>query len=100
MHARVSTFESPADKLDEGELVLRKEIVPTMREIAGCRGVISLVDRQSGKSLAITLWDTEDAMRASEEEADQVRSKAASASSGEITSVERFDVSIFEVTGG
>jgi hypothetical protein len=55
MHALVSTFESPAGKLDEGEQVLPREIVPTMQEIDGCRGVISLVDRQSGKSLAITL---------------------------------------------
>ena len=70
MFARVSTFQSPVDKLAESEEVLKNEIVPGVQEFDGERGVISLVDRQSGKSLAITLWETEEAMRASEEAAE------------------------------
>jgi hypothetical protein len=100
MHARVSTFQSPADKLAKSEQILQTEIAPKVLEMNGSRGIISLVDRESGKSLAITLWDSEDAMHASEEPANQVRAKAASASGGETISVERYDVSIFEVTGG
>ncbi|MBA2768547.1 MAG: hypothetical protein H0U35_05355 [Sporichthyaceae bacterium] len=99
MHARVSTLQSPADKFAEGEQILQTEIAPKVKEMDGNRGIIALVDRASGKTIAITLWDSEDAMRASEEQANQVRAKAASASSGEIASVERFDVSIFDVTG-
>ena len=100
MHARVSTFQSPADKLAESEQILQTEIAPKVLEMEGNRGIISLVDRETGKSLAITLWESEDALHASEESANQVRAKAASASGGETTSVERFDVSIFEVSGG
>jgi hypothetical protein len=38
-----------------------------------------LVDRGSGKALTMTLWESEEAMRASEEEANQFRTEIAEA---------------------
>ncbi len=51
-----------------------------------------LVDRQDGTSISITLWESEEAMRASEEAADQLRSDAAGAAEAQIASVERCEV--------
>ena len=45
----------------------------------GFKGMIALGDRQSGKTLGITFWESEEAMRASEEEANRLREESAEA---------------------
>ena len=75
MFASVSTYQGPPDQIDEGVRYAQENIVPTLQEVEGFEGVYLLVDRQSGKVLTITLWESEEAMLASEEEADQLRSE-------------------------
>jgi heme-degrading monooxygenase HmoA len=101
MYGRVSIIEAPADKLDEGTKRMRDEIVPALRQLSGCQGVIALVDRTSGKNLVITLWDTEDDLRASEEQANQLRRQAAeSVDATAEPQVERYEVALYEVEAG
>jgi heme-degrading monooxygenase HmoA len=99
MHARISTFQfqGPPDQLDEGLRYARENIVPPLRQMDGFKGVIALLDRQSGKTLSVTLWESEQAMRASEEDANQLRQESAEASSETVEGVERYEVGIFEV---
>lgn len=52
----------------------------------------ALADRQSGKVEVVTLWESEEAMRHSEEEADQLRGDTARATGGAIAGVERYEV--------
>ncbi len=59
--------------------------------------MIALVDRHSGKTLGITFWESEEAMRASEEVANRLREESAEAGSGTIAGVERYEVGLFEV---
>lgn len=101
MYARVSIIEAPADKLDEGTTRIREEIVPVLRQLSGSQGIITLVDRTTGKSLNITLWDTEEDLRASEERANQLRKQAAETvgATGE-PQVERYEVALYEVEAG
>lgn len=99
MFARVSTFEGSPDQLDEGTRYARENVLPSARQDAGWKGVISLVDRNTGKALTITLWDSEQAMRATEQDADKLRSDIASSSRATIKGVERYEVAIFEVEG-
>jgi len=63
----------------------------------GFRGMIALGDRQSGKTLGITFWESEEAMRASEEEANRLREESAEAGGDTIAGVERYEVGVFEV---
>ena len=65
--------------------------------IEGFAGVISLVDRAGGKQLTITLWESEEAMRASEEAANRLRQGAADALQAKIASVERYEVVVSEI---
>jgi heme-degrading monooxygenase HmoA len=58
----------------------------------GFRGVLALADRSTGKMVAITFWESEEAMRASEASANKLRESAAGASAAEIASVDRFEV--------
>ncbi len=94
MFARVSTYQGPPDQIDDGVRYAQENIVPRVHEIDGFEGVYFLVDRQSGKALSITLWESEEAMRASEEEANRLRSSAAEAGSQEVVSVDRYEIAI------
>jgi heme-degrading monooxygenase HmoA len=94
MFARVSNYQGPPNQVDEGIRTAREQILPRAAELDGYKGAYFLVDRQSGRSVSITLWESEEAMRASEEAANQLRSESAQASGGEIVSVERYEVAI------
>ena len=96
MHARVTTISgSPADA-DAGINNFRANVVPFAREQG--RGAILLVDRQSGAAIAITLWEDEHAMRASEESANTLRADAADEmGAAQAPEVARYEVAVFEV---
>lgn len=93
MHARVSTIDAPPDRIDEGIDRVINGVIPMLREIPGFGGVLSLIDRTSGRSLTITLWDSEEALRTSEERANQLRSQAA----GELGAMAAPQVDRYEV---
>src|SRR6266849_2609354 len=59
MHARMVTVQFQPGKVDEGTQIYRESILPEMRQQSGFKGVMALVDRSTGKSISITLWQTE-----------------------------------------
>ena len=63
MYARVATFESDPAKVDAAIAMVRAEVdgdVPPGLEGAK---MLMLVNRETGKGLGVTLFETEDAMR-------------------------------------
>lgn len=96
MHARVTSVAgSPADA-DAGIDDFRANVVPFARDEG--KGAILLVDRQSGEAIAITLWEDEDALRASEERANALRAGAADQMGAtQQPTVGRYEVAVFEV---
>ena len=94
MFARVSTFQGPPDQTAEGIRVAREQILPAARLMDGFRGIYLLYDRESGKSLSITLWETETDMQASEEAASRVRAESAETSGEQVVGVERYEVAL------
>lgn len=94
MFARVSTFQGPPDQTAEGIRVAREQILPAARLMDGFKGIYLLYDRESGKSLSLTLWETETDMRASEEAANRVRAQSAEASGDKVLNVERYEVAL------
>ncbi len=97
MHARVSIFEGSPDEIDEGLRQAREQVLPRARQMDGFKGLIALGDRQSGKTLGITFWESEEALRASEEAANRLREESAEAGGGTVAGVERYEVGLFEV---
>jgi heme-degrading monooxygenase HmoA len=84
--------------IDESLRQAREVILPQAKEMdPGFKGIIALTDRQSGKLLGITFWESEEAMRASEEAANRLREESAEAGRGTVASVERYEVGLFEV---
>jgi heme-degrading monooxygenase HmoA len=92
--ARVSTFTGTSDQVDEAIRQVREDVVPRLEELDGYRGSYLLVDRQNGKSLAVTFWESEEAMSASEEAANTLRSEAADAFGTQMVGVERYEVAV------
>ena len=96
MYARVTSLSgSPAD-VDAGIANFRDVVVPFARDDGN--GAILLVDRQTGKAIAIALWETEEALKASDERANALRADAAQEmGAAQQPSVERYEVAVFEI---
>jgi heme-degrading monooxygenase HmoA len=97
MFARVTRFEGgSAGEIDESVRIAREKVLPAARELEGFKGLISLADRSAGSAVAITFWETEDALRASEERANQLRRESL-VGEEEIAGVDRYEVTMFEL---
>lgn len=95
--ARVSTFQGPPDQTAEGIRVAREQILPVARLHDGFEGIYILFDRETGKSITITLWESEEDMRASEEAANRARSESAESAGETVVGVERYEVALREL---
>ena len=98
MHARVTTISGSPDQAEQGIASFRDDTLPAIKA-AGGRGGVLLINRESGNAMAITLWEDEAAMRASEERANELR-RTASEELGATAQprVERFEVAVFETS--
>lgn len=97
MHARVTTIKGPPDSADRATQVVREQVLPMARELPGFKGILSLADRSSGDGFTVTLWESEEAMAASDQAADAMRGQAVGAIEGsEVVSVDRYEVMIDE----
>lgn len=92
MYARVSTYEGSVEDYDASLEKMQSDIAPQVRQMPGSAGLLSMIDRGTGRGLSITLWDSEEAMVASRDAANQVRSKAASAMGSRIVDVTEYEV--------
>jgi heme-degrading monooxygenase HmoA len=97
MYARVTTLEGSPDKMDDGTRHVREQVLPQLQQMDGFEGFVTLNDRQSGKMLAVALWESEEALRATEEAVSSVRSGVAEAVGGTVAGVENYEVAVFEV---
>ena len=68
MHARVATFESDAARVDDAIEMVRGEVESgdTPAGLEGAR-MLMLVNRETGRGLGITLFESEEAMRRGDE---------------------------------
>lgn len=92
MHARMSTLQGSPGQADDAIRQIDDQVIPAAKAMDGFSGLLALMDRDSGKMIAITFWESEEAMRASEEAANRLRESTASAADEEIVGVDRFEV--------
>lgn len=98
--ARVSALEGSPEAIDAGLEKTRGETLPKVRALNGNVGAIGLADRENGRVSMITLWDSADSLRASEEQANQLREQTADMSDQRITNVARYNVEYAQVFAG
>ena len=92
--ARISTFSGDPAKIDEIIRTGAEEILPEIRAIDGWKGILMLVDRATGATRAITLWESQSAMSASETQATAMRERTAETAGETITGVDRYEVAM------
>jgi hypothetical protein len=94
VYARVATFESDPSQIDDAIGMVRSEVAGDVP--AGLEGakMMMLVDRQSGKGLGITLFESEEAMRRGDEALNAMNP----GSSERRTSVEFYEVPVETVS--
>jgi heme-degrading monooxygenase HmoA len=91
MFARIGTWQGSAEELERWIRRSREEVKPGIQKDRGLTAAYWLVDREAGKGLIVTLWESADAMRASEE-ARLKRQAATAASTGAQVTTERFEI--------
>ena len=96
MHARVTTIQGSPDKMDDATSHLQEQTLPQLRQMDGFEGFVSLGDRNSGKVIGVAFWESEEALRATEQAVSSVRSGAAEATGGIVASVEEYEVLVNE----
>lgn len=92
MFARVTTTQGSPEQYDQTVRYIQEQLMPMLRQMPGIKGAFVLGDRQSGKGISITLWETEDAMNASAQAANQVRAQGVSGTSSALEGVQGYEV--------
>jgi hypothetical protein len=93
VYARSTTVVANAKLIDAGVAHIRDEVMPTLLGIDGCIGLSMLVDRSSGRCIVTSAWETEEAMRASEEQLRPVRDHVAEILGGR-TQIDEWEIEI------
>ena len=75
MYARSTTFHGRPDNIDAGIAFVENEAGPMLNKMEGCRGLSMLVDREAGQCIATSSWESEEAMRASDEQLRPIRDR-------------------------
>jgi hypothetical protein len=94
MYARIATFESDPGTVDEAINMVREEVQgDTPDGLEGAK-MMMLINRETGKGLGVTLFDSEDAMR----RGDEALNSMSPGGSERRTSVEFYEVPVETVT--
>jgi len=90
MHARVSTY-----KTDDPDGLVKgfKNVSSDLGQVDGFSHAYFLVDKEGGKALSITIWESGDALLASQSKADELRKRGTEASGTSIDSVDHYEIS-------
>ncbi len=77
VYARSTTVQAHPESIDAGLAHIRDVVMPAIRDIEGFVGLSMLADRETGRCIATTSWESEEALRTSENQVRSVREQAA-----------------------
>lgn len=97
MYARTTTVWGRPASIDDGVAHMRDSVMHEMRRMHGFVGLSVLVDRNSGRCIATSAWESEDAMRASVPLVREVRDRAAQIMGGTME-IEDWEIAVMHRT--
>src|SRR6202012_3574259 len=71
-----TTTQAQPACVDAGVAHIRDDVRPRLQEVDGCVGLSLLADKQTGRCIVTTSWETEEAMNASAEQIRPIRDRA------------------------
>jgi heme-degrading monooxygenase HmoA len=93
MHARVSFYDLSAEQADAG-IEGFQGVQDSVQQMQGNQGGMLLVNREGGKAITITFWDSADDLQATSEQANQLRQQVADNAGLSIRAVEGYEVAV------
>jgi heme-degrading monooxygenase HmoA len=93
VYARSTTIEAQPESVDAGIAYVCDEVMPALETMTGCVGLSLLVDRETGRCIITSAWDSEEAMTASEDDIAPIRDRAAESFKG-AASVARWEIAV------
>ncbi|MBF6195818.1 MULTISPECIES: hypothetical protein [Nocardia] len=94
MYARSSTIAAQPSSMDDGIAYLRDEVMPNLPQLEGWVGLSLLVNRSTGRCIASTSWESQQALHASRGRAQQLRDGLARQLGGVVERVEEWDIAV------
>ena len=95
MHARMTTIQMQAERIDQAITQLEEEDLPRWKELEGFRGFTLHADRSSGKVVGTSYWDSKEHMDDAEGVVQEARRRAAeTGGASSEPQVEMFEVAL------
>lgn len=94
MYARTTTIQGDPTKIDAGIAHVRDQVFPAVTAMTGCAGMSLLVERDSGRCIATTAWESEAAMQSSAELVRPLRASAEQALGASTSTVDTWEVAV------
>ena len=93
MYARTTTMRGDPQAVDALVATVRDELMPSLLELDGCIGLSLLVDRDTGRVIATSAWETQEAMHAGAEAVRSLRERAAQ-SFGATPEIQEWEIAV------
>jgi hypothetical protein len=95
--SRVNFLETTPERIGDVQQVVRDVVHPAICEEEGYVGYIVLGNRETGRALGVTLWESEAARELSDVKARQIRPQVEQATAGTMQSVEPYEVLFYDI---
>src|SRR5258705_3592168 len=101
MYGRLVEIESiDRSRRDEAVQSLRERVIPTLKELNGFAGFISLVDEENSRARSIVLWETKEDAEEAERQMGSRREEMLRQLGATVRSADLYEAPIVEVSAG
>ena len=90
-------IQSTPEQSDSGLEIVRDQLLPWLRDTSGYRGLIRLLDRENGKTLVVSLWADEEALKASNEAIERLAELTAQTTGATRVALEQYEATLFDL---
>jgi heme-degrading monooxygenase HmoA len=95
--ARVHVLQATPEQSEAGLQIYLEQLRPWLRDASGYRGMIRLEDKDSGKTLVITLWADEASLEASHGAGEELAKLTADNTGAKRLGIELYEATLLDV---
>ena len=99
MWARFSIYRGDDEQVEQAVELFRKDVLPWLREATGFRGALILNDADAERSLAVTFWDSREAVADPEASGVALRDEVSATVGSRLEAQELYEVLLTEDVG-
>ncbi len=98
MFARVATIQGKPEKVDDAIRYFRENLISTAKKYHGFKNAYFMVDRKTGKTISVVIWESEKDLQESAAKADEITAERVKvAGSSQQPKYEVYEVAVAEV---